>query len=394
MTKHIPWKRRINLILMIIFLTALSMSFAFRNHSMPDGYLSYLILDGIYIMMMLYLLENNRIHGQLHNNPATDYKMLMLTFGGLCLCFFFWYYMPIYTAPVAVASLLLGAVANPMISVSLTFFLSMSLCMATGAEFYEIVLYGILILIGAELSVTLRQKRLRIYASIILLVCAGCLPELFYYMAYAQNHDNALFFRLIVNGVLILCFNGIAVWLYDRVDHSAEDALRRLISEDYPLLKEIKAYSKAEYVHAMKVSTIARKCAKVIDADEFVVAAAGFYYRVGILEGEPFIQNGVLLAKENCFPDSVVSILAEYHGEEQTISTRESAIVHMVDACVIRMEMLTSKNLSSTWNQDMMIYQTLNELSETGIYDMSGLSMNQFLKIRELLVREDIGYDN
>ena len=42
----------------------------------------------------------------------------------------------------------------------------------------------------------------------------------------------------------------------------------------------------------------------------------------------------------------------------------------------------------------MIIYQTLNELSATGIYDESGLSMNQFLKVRELLVREEIVYDN
>ena len=42
----------------------------------------------------------------------------------------------------------------------------------------------------------------------------------------------------------------------------------------------------------------------------------------------------------------------------------------------------------------MVIYQTLNELSATGMYDESGLSMNQFLKVRELLVREGMSYDN
>lgn len=45
--------------------------------------------------------------------------------------------------------------------------------------------------------------------------------------------------------------------------------------------------------------------------------------------------------------------------------------------------------MASEWNQDMVIYQTLNEYSASGIYDQSGLGMNMFLKIREYLVNEE-----
>ena len=38
----------------------------------------------------------------------------------------------------------------------------------------------------------------------------------------------------------------------------------------------------------------------------------------------------------------------------------------------------------------MVIYQTINELSQKGVYDNSGLSMNQFLIIRNILANEDI----
>ena len=147
-------------------------------------------------------------------------------------------------------------------------------------------------------------------------------------------------------------------------------------------------------MHALKVAMIAGKCAAEICANEMEATAAGFCYRLGILEGEPFVEIGVRLAQENCFPDAVVQILSEYNGEQRLPSSKESAIVHMVDACVKKIELLSSQKLSSSWNQDMVIYQTLNELSASGIYDESGLSMNQFLKVRELLVREEIGYDN
>lgn len=72
----------------------------------------------------------------------------------------------------------------------------------------------------------------------------------------------------------------------------------------------------------------------------------------------------------------------------------ESAIVHMVDKVVTKLDLLDKETFSTTWNQDMVIYQTLNENSATGIYDESGLSMNQFLTIRDFLVKGDHLFDS
>ena len=44
----------------------------------------------------------------------------------------------------------------------------------------------------------------------------------------------------------------------------------------------------------------------------------------------------------------------------------------------------------SQWNREMIIYQTLNEFSSSGIYDNSGLGMNQFLVIREYLTKVEM----
>lgn len=62
-------------------------------------------------------------------------------------------------------------------------------------------------------------------------------------------------------------------------------------------------------------------------------------------------------------------------------------MVHMVDKVITKLDVLDKRTFSTNWNQDMVIYQTLNENSSTGIYDESGLSMNQFLRIRDFLVK-------
>jgi hypothetical protein len=91
-----------------------------------------------------------------------------------------------------------------------------------------------------------------------------------------------------------------------------------------------------------------------------------------------------------CFPDEVIQILSEYYGEEKLPSTPESALVHMVDALVTRMNQIRNDAKTSPWNADILIYQTLNEFSTSGIYDRSGMSMNLFLKIRGFLAKEEM----
>ena len=64
--------------------------------------------------------------------------------------------------------------------------------------------------------------------------------------------------------------------------------------------------------------------------------------------------------------------------------------MHMVDAVVIRLEAMDQNVGQSVWNRDIVIYQTVNDISSSENYDHSGMSMNQFLKIREFLAKEEL----
>ena len=62
--------------------------------------------------------------------------------------------------------------------------------------------------------------------------------------------------------------------------------------------------------------------------------------------------------------------------------------MHVVDSVVAKFDVLDKATLSSSWNQDILVYQTLNENSVSGMYDKSGFSMNMFLQIRDYLIKE------
>ena len=393
MKQKMPWKRLRNYLGMAAMTVLLSVFFVYRNGWMADRLLAYLLLDAVFFAVVLYMLESGRVRLEIENSESVQYGRIAGYYAAFCLVTAGLYFFPAFTCPAAAFALFLGVAANLETAVTLSVFLCILLCAAIGGSFYELAACCVLAAVGAQMAKTMHEKKNRLWCGIILLSVSMSVPALFYYL----EHGKAGMWLLVWNaefGILtVILYGMLANRLYDRTDYGMQYAYEAIVKENYPLVSAIRSYSRDEYVHALRVSSVAGRCAKEIHADPFVSAAAGFYYRLGILEGEPVIENAVRLAEESCFPEAVIKILSEYNGEERLPSSKESAIVHMVDICVKKIETLNSQKMTSSFSQEMVIYQTLNEASATGIYDESGVSMNQFLKIRELLVHGEIGYD-
>lgn len=394
MEQNMPKKRLSHYGMIVVLTVLISGFFVYQNGFAIDAALAYLIMDAVFLAVLLYMLESCRICGQLGESATNHYKKIAASYGFSCVCIACCSFLPAFSVPAASIALFFCISANFEIAVSCCIFLCILFCMAAGRSIYELSACVLLILIGAEMVRTMREKKYRLWGCMILVSVSLCIPALCCYLANYSASPVLFLWNALFSAAAACFYFFTADKRYDKIEYEYVNAYETIIKDNFPYVLDIKKYSKAEYVHAIKTATIARKCAAEIGEDELSAAAGGFYYRLGILEGEPFVENGVRLAQEGCFPAAVVQILAEYNGEKKLPSTKVSAIIHMVDACIKKIEMLNSQNLSSSWNQDMVIYQTLNELSASGIYDASGLSMNQFLKVRELLVREELGYDH
>lgn len=393
MKQKMPGARRLHFLVIVFCTLLLTAFFACQNSVALDEALAYALIDAVFLAIVLYMLESGRLRRAIGASAASRYERISFCYGAFCALFAGFYFLPEFACPAAAPALFLSVVSNAEIGIGLSAFLCALLSAAKAGGIYELCACVVLIFIGAQAAYAMRQKNPRFWGCVMLFSASVSVPALFSYLSNKEADVLPLAWNAAFSAVFLYVFCLLADRLYDTALHEEEDAYERIMKEGHPLVGEMKNYATAEYVHAMKVATVARKCASEIGANELLAAAAGFYYRLGALEGEPYVENGVRLAEKSCFPIDVIQILSEYNGEERLPQTKESAIVHMADACIKRIELLSSQNLSSSWNQDMAIYQTLNELSATGIYDESGLSMNQFLKIRELLVREEMGYD-
>lgn len=385
---HFSLKRLRNIIYIALTAVLLPVAFSLRYHFLIDQTITMIFIVALFVPMIIAIIESERRKGKINPNKASDYFTLTIVFIISAIVYFGFSFLPVYFAPVIIPAIFLSAVSNTTIGMAIAIYFNVMLCMVSECSYYELAAYVCLTVSGCLLTVILSERKYRIYGNVILFFIAMTIPCMFFYLSdFTINHYIFIYGAisgLIGNVIVLVFFERVSIYAKVEVYRSLHD----IIAENYPLVQEIRQYSEIDYAHAVKVSQIASSCAKEIGVDEDVTAAAGFYYRLGKLEGEPFIENGVLLAQANCFPVAMVQILSEYNGEMHLPSTIESAIVHMVDSVVTKFDLLDKNTFASAWNHDIVIYQTLNEKSSSGIYDASGLGMNQYLRIREFLVKE------
>lgn len=358
------------------------------RHREPDR-MAVLIFFGIlYSVTFLAGMELYRIQKDWFYEKARDYRYIAGWYAVSCAAAVLFEYLPEYTRPVLLLAAGGAIVTNSFFGMTAGMFHA-AVFAVCGQENVYMLLCDLFLLAGGCLAVTFfNEIRNRRWGIIFLfLYTFDCI------LVFSFIRTGQLDWNVLLGGALNGIISSVGAWilyqtLHRRLKASRKQEMERILKPEFGLVQAVSGFSKADYAHGRKVSEIARDCAGLVGADPDVAAAGGFYYRIGRMEGEPYVENGVAIARSNHLPREVVGILREYNGEQQLPSTLESAIVHIVDSVVAKFDVLDRATLSSSWNQDMLIYQTLNENSASGLYDKSGFSMNMFLKIRDYLIKE------
>lgn len=360
-----------------------------KGHFYMDESICLLYFDIVFLLVYIFELEHERCMGRLSGNTNANLIRLAVVYVLCCLLVYGMTFFPEFYRPVMLVPVLICAASNLTMAVSTGIFFDILLALVAGRSFYELACYGMLTLLAAILSDALKNKKYRAVPVVLMVILNFSLPGLFYYMSYKEISNRMILFGTL-DGILTVISFYIFKWLWHGTKYELENHLLDIVSEDYSEVKALKDFSIGEYNRAKKTADIAYRCAKEVGFNANLCLAGGFYYRMGLWLGEPCIEQAVDKALAQCFPAQLVDILSEYHAQEKLPSSRESALVHMVDALLVKLDALKQDMAESQWNFEMLIYQTLNEYSANGIYDESGMSMNQFLKVREFLAKEEL----
>lgn len=354
-----------------------------------DDLILWVFISLVFYLCFILYLEHERLHGGMAMGVSNDYSLLTFIYLICLLLACAASFLPDFWAPVLVVSALCNGAFHTRLGLVLAVYFALLTALFSGSSAYALMAYVLLSVVGVFLVELFLQKELRLWAGILTVSMSVVIPTC---CNYLQMHylNGWTMFAALAGSCITLFVMELVPRMRDREVVTETISLDTVMDESFHLRKEIERYSTVDYNHALKTSKVAERLANALSADEKLARAGGFYYRIGKLEGEPFIENGVLIAQHNCFSERLVAILEEYNGVNKLPSSLESAIVQIADMIVTKFDLLDKDTFSSGWNREIVIYQTMNEKSAEGLYDSSGLSMNQFLTIRELLVKEEI----
>lgn len=356
-----------------------------------DQALCLVTLFAAYWMVLILSLIHQRKIGKFTYKDTT-YRNLFLISCASWILLISASYLPDYYGPILLIAFLYVSVCESNLALAMCIFMDVLLCFISTKNSYVLYCYCILSIFGTLFAYYIKEQKneKRIENYILIALVQFLLPCIFYDFTYGKLEFDAIIpFGVVALIHTLIIYFGFGLLLH--IDKNEESfAYETFADYDFSLLQDLKHFSAGEFYHATKVSKLAKACAGEIGANELLCACGGLYYHIGILEGEPIIDNGIMIAQRRCLPQPVVSIISEYGGIDKRPSSPESAIVQMVDSLVSKVEAL-GETMESSWNQEMLIYQTLNEFSNEGMYDDSGLTMNQFLKIRDcLIIKENL----
>ena len=389
MTEYVSRKRVNKMMAIFMVMIAYSLLLGILKGMLLDQLLCIIILDLVFCAILTFLLEQQRLAGKLCANRTTDYNKVLIGVLFASVVGIACGFLPVFMRPVLAIVILVTGLSSEWVGLCIGIYYSMILSITCGMSMHEVFCYFMLTLSSSMLFTVWENPKLKKSFMIVIGCLQTLVPPLFYYLEYRKYSLQVFLISLLMGAFFSLILHYIYEKMYDLREHEVDNLMKDMLEEEFAVAKELKRFSMKEYRHAKLVSKVAGDCARIAGADENLCAVAGLYYRIGILKGDYIAKNGEVVAAEKCFPEKVCQIIKEYYGVRALPSSPESAIVQMIDGVLCRIEEISAKDELDEWNKDMVIYHTLTEFLSNGMYNNANLSMLNFLKIREYLVKEE-----
>ncbi len=156
---------------------------------------------------------------------------------------------------------------------------------------------------------------------------------------------------------------------------------------DNELILKLRAYSESLYAHSVYIGDLSGRAAKLIDADELLAMAGGFYHEVGKMNGKNYIEEGLKLAEVYSFPKELKAILKEHNIKYDKPSSVEAAIVMLADNVVSTIEYI-DKTEDHKFTANKLIDNIFQMRLNKGTFDSSGISVKDYKKLKEFFQSE------
>lgn len=162
---------------------------------------------------------------------------------------------------------------------------------------------------------------------------------------------------------------------------------------EYPLLVELKSYSKDEYYHAVHTAYLCDRVGKRLGLRDNVTKACGYYHRIGVLKGENNWDNVKMILEEHGFPQEMRDVLREYVDSGERVISKEAVVLMFCDAVISSISYLFSEDGQAELDYLPIINMVLKKKIESGMINLSDISFGEIQVIRRILLEEQLYYE-
>lgn len=180
-------------------------------------------------------------------------------------------------------------------------------------------------------------------------------------------------------------------------ERKAEDKISEQKDYSYLLNNDIAVYKKM--VENEKLFNIAERNSKfvkeiveLLGGNVSLAKTGAFYAECGRLISNNYIVEGLVLAKDNNFPNEVIAFIKEHNFKLGYPKSRETAITMIVCKFSATVSYLEGKGMKHSLNQ--IVDSVMDSCLMAGRLDASGLSLNEYKLIKDYLIEEArVSYD-
>ncbi|MHB8128537.1 MAG: HD domain-containing protein [Mobilitalea sp.] len=156
---------------------------------------------------------------------------------------------------------------------------------------------------------------------------------------------------------------------------------------DNELIQKMKQYSEILYSHSIRIGNISWRAAIEIGANEYLALAGGLYHEIGKINGKNYIEESLIIAEDYAFPKELKAILKEHNIKYEKPSSVEAVIVMLSDNIVSTIDYI-EKTGDKKFTTNKIIDNIFQMRMDKGTFDMSSLSLKDFIKLKEFYQKE------
>ena len=350
----------------------------------PEDTIILIVTTALNYTAFLFAFEYDYITNDIVNNIHFEISKLVILFAILFVGFSALAIFKIPCSIIPAITMLLTSVLPFYTGMELSVFVFIYTSVFYGYDSREGVVYLSLMLMSRMFAKAIKSEKNR---QILIFVIFGIIFVMLYLVQFITGRGND--YRLLINNSIVAVINilimQIGYYVMKKIGkRDVPLAVETILNENFPLVKLMKNTSRSKYNHARKVALLSSRVARIIGIDAELCMTGGFYYALCDNDEDDPIEFACSLGRQNALPPQVISIISEYKGIKKPISTREGAVVEIVDELINELPKLESDEIP----RQIVIISRLNDISTSGIIDNSGLSMNSFIKMRDYLVKE------